>query len=123
MTDASVYYRVGGDSSTGERHQTTSDCNGRFFLEHVLAGNVQIGAFKETDSYVDRRFAFPFYGEANDGEFPELQVRAGETVKGVVVRLGRQGALLKLNVFDVNTKAPLDWVNYQMCNGDHSGGG
>ena len=121
VTDASVYYRVGDDSTISQQHQTTSDCNGRFVLEHVLAGNVQIGAFKETDGYVDRRFAFPFYGETNDGDFPEVQVRARESVKGGVVRLGRQGAFLELNVFDVDTKAPLDSVNYQMCNGDHPG--
>ena len=121
VTDASTYYRVGDDSTISEQYQTTTDCNGLFVLNHVLAGNVQIGAFKETDGYVDRRFAFPFYGETNDGEFPELQVSAGESVKGVVVRLGRQGAFLELNVFDVDTKAPLDSVNYQMCNGDHPG--
>jgi hypothetical protein len=121
VTDASAYYRVGDDSTIGERHQTTTDCTGHFVLEHVLAGNVQIGAFKEADGYVDRRFAFPFYGEANDGGFPELQVRARETVKGVVVRLGSQGAFLELNVFDVDTKAPLDWFNYKLCNGDHPG--
>jgi len=121
VTDASVYYRVNDDSTVGQRHQTTTDCSGHFVLEHALAGNVQIGAFKEADGYVDRRFAFPFYGEANDGGFPELRVRARETVKGVVVRLGSQGAFLELNVFDVDTKAPLDWFNYKLCNGDHPG--
>jgi len=123
VTDASVYYRVSDDPSIGERHQATSDCNGHFTLKHVLGGNVQIGAFKATDGYVDRRFAFPFYGETNDGEFPELQVRGGETVKGVIIRLGRRGALLELNVFDVDSKTSLDRVTYQLCNGDQPGDG
>jgi len=121
VSDASVYYGVGDDSTIGESHETTTDCNGHFVLDHVLAGNIQIRAFKKSDGYIDRRFVHPFYGHTNDGEFPEIQVRAGEIAKGAVVRLGEQGALLRLNVLGADTRAPLDQVNYQMCRADQPG--
>jgi hypothetical protein len=122
VANASVYYHIGDDLSRGASDQTTTDCNGHFVLSDVLAGSVRIRASKESDGYMDRRIADPFYGQMNDGEFPEIQVNAGETVKGVVVHLGFQGAILELKAFDVDTKAPLDGLAYRLCRGDPASG-
>ena len=121
VADALVYYQVDDDASTSHQ-STTTDCSGHFVLESVLAGDVQVRASKESDGYTDRTFDSPFYADLSGGEFPELKVRAGETVKDAVVRLGRQGAALELNVFDADTKGPFDGGDYKLCRGGDARG-
>lgn len=110
---ASVSYQYMDAPDQGRDVQVETDCNGHFVIEHVLPRRVEIRARKESDFYADGLLGS--YAQPNEPEFPQVQVVAGESVKGVIVRLGRQGGLLRVRVLDADTKGPLRSIEYQLC--------
>jgi hypothetical protein len=117
---ASVYYRYIDQPNQGRDTQVETDCSGQFVFEHVLPRTVEIHAHKESDLYTDRLLGS--YAQPNEPEFPQVQVAAGESVRGVTVRLGRQGGLLRVRVLDADTKDPLRGIGYQLCRTDNPSG-
>jgi len=110
---AQVYFvPLSGLTQSGGPTKETN-CNGHFVIEHLLPGTVEIRASKESDFYSDGLNGQ--LSRAGEQVFPQVKVGEGESVSGVVVRLGKQGGLLRVLVLDSDSKAPLSHVRYQLC--------
>jgi hypothetical protein len=114
---ASVYYQYMEEPSQVRDGQVETDCSGQFVIDHVLPRRIEIRARKESVFYTDTLLGS--YAQPNEPEFPQVQVVADESVKGVIVRLGRQGGLLRVRVLDADTKGPLGGIGYRLCRTDN----
>ena len=99
-------------------HTVDTDSKGNFVLP-VYSGHVLLFAYKESDFYHDNvtRFDVP----AGTNYFQTVDIRSGETIRGFVVHLPRQSAMLRIDVSDVDTNAPVNPVEYELCREDHPG--
>lgn len=83
------------------QHQVNG--NGRFSL-HLPAGKVWLLAHKDSEGYPYAFFAFYLMPRQ---EFPTVEIKSGETTKGVVVRVGIKAAHLNYEVVDEDGKQVL----------------
>jgi hypothetical protein len=76
---------------------TTSDSEGKFTIHGLPAGPVYLDASKDSDGYPYSIFSFFIMpGQVK----PKVNVKEGETITGVVVRLGARAAYLRLAISD-----------------------
>jgi hypothetical protein len=113
---ARVY--VVGDNDPPMSHPTVASTNahGEFVLDQILARRVKVHAYKESDYYADVKFAFNI---PTKWDVPEVEVKPGQTVTGVVVRLGQRAAKLHLYVRDAVTKELVHGIYFKLCREDH----
>jgi hypothetical protein len=76
--------------------QFQANGNGEFSL-HLPEGKVWLSAHKDSEEYPYAFFAFYLMPEQ---QFPTVEVKPGETTKGVVVRVGAKAAHLNYEVVD-----------------------
>jgi hypothetical protein len=113
-----VYAFTDGSSPPGPDHTVTTDDKGNFVLD-VYPGHVLLFAYKESDLYHNNMFRFDVPSGAETNQAAE--VRSGETVRGFMLHLSRQSALLRLDVFNADTKGSVNPVEYELCREDHAG--
>jgi carboxypeptidase family protein len=122
---ASVY--VGGVRANVEGHndpplnsrenETTTNANGDFVLDQVRPGkNVAIHAYTDTDYYMFVTWAF---NRPSKLEMPEVEVKPGQTVTGVIVRPIQRAGQLHLYVRDAKTKGLVHGIFFRLCREDH----
>jgi len=105
------------DGSSPPRDVTvTTDFNGNFAID-VYSGHVLLFAYKESDLYHNNIFGFDVPAGTDT---QSVEVRSGETVRGFVLHLPRQSALLRLDVSNEDTKEPVNPVEYELCREDHA---
>ena len=124
VADATVYAIAMSDENRplGGRwppFATQSDYNGDFVLTHVTPDNVvKVYAFKYGDYYSDPGDPFTFAPiRRKILKPPEVEVKPGQTVTGVVVRLRieEKGGRLHLNVRDADTKELVHGIYERIC--------
>jgi hypothetical protein len=100
LPDATVtsYTQVAGVGRDVMQYQTNG--NGQFSL-HLPEGKVWLSAHKDSEEYPYAFFAFYLMPQQ---EFPTVEVKAGETTKGIVVRVGPKAAHLNYEVVDEDGK-------------------
>ena len=113
-----VYAFTDGSSPPGADHTVTTDDKGNFVLD-VYPGHVLLFAYKESDLYHNNMFRFDVPSGADTNQVVDIQ--SGETVRGFVLRLPRQSALLRVDVYNADTKDPVNPVEYELCREDHAG--
>src|SRR6266851_2983518 len=113
---ARVYVEGDNDPPISRPNTTTTGANGDFVLDHVLPRKVKIHAYKDSDYYADIKFAFNLPPKL---EMPEVEVKPGQTVTGVTVRLMQKAGRLHLYVRDAATKELVHGIFFQLCRGDH----
>jgi hypothetical protein len=105
------------DGSSPPRDVTvTTDDKGNFAID-VYSGHVQLYTYKESDLYHNNKFRFDVPAGTDN---QSAEVRSGQTVRGFVLHLPRQSALLRLDVFNADTKDPVNPVEYELCREDHA---
>jgi Carboxypeptidase regulatory-like domain len=92
---------------------------GQFVLEDVTPGHLVIRAYKQADMYPDPLGQYFQFGVPST--MPQLELKAGEVVKGIEIRLDKKAASLQLHVLDAVTNEPMQAIEYQMCHADHPG--
>src|SRR5271163_604554 len=97
---ATVTSYVDAKGATRDAVQSQSDGNGRFSLR-LPEGKVWLSAHKNSEGYPYAFFAFYLMPGQ---EFPTIEVKPGETTRGVVVRVGVKAAHLKYEVADQDGK-------------------
>jgi hypothetical protein len=85
--------------------RSKSFADGRFRLESVIAGWVRLTTSKPEEGFPNTMW--PGMVGPGDAEPPEVPVGAGETTRGVVVRLGPRCGKLKGTILDSSTGKPL----------------
>jgi protocatechuate 3,4-dioxygenase beta subunit len=113
---ARVYVAGDNDPPMSRPDATTTNANGEFVLDHVLPRKVKIHAYKDGDYYADVKFAFNI---SPNWVMPEVEVKPGQTVTGVAVRLAQKAAKLHLYVRDATTKDLVHGIYFQLCREDH----
>lgn len=94
----------------------TTNAKGEFVLDQVLPDKkIVIHAYKDADYYMDVMFAFHSLGKL---EMPEVEVKPGQTVTGVTVRLMPKAGKLHLNVRDAKSKELIHSIGYRFCRED-----
>jgi Carboxypeptidase regulatory-like domain len=93
-----------GSLLIGRRPTAETDKDGKFVLNHVKAGLNRVFAFKEQNGYPDTSFAFY---QLNSVATPEIYVREGHVVSGVIVRLGQKSEMLSGAVLDADSRSPI----------------
>jgi hypothetical protein len=115
IKDASVYADNLSMPKPARPDTVLTDAQGQFVLEHVYPGNLVIRAYKDANMYADMfQFGVP-------STMPQLELKAGEVYKGIVIRLDKKAASLRLRSFDAGTSAPIKGIEFQMCHADHPG--
>jgi hypothetical protein len=111
---------VGGENLptlNSRSNETTSNANGEFVLDRVVPSkSVVIHAYMDTDYYASVLWAFNLPPEL---ERPEIEVKAGQTVTGITVRLTQRPGQLRVYVRDVKTGEIVNGVFSQLCREDH----
>jgi hypothetical protein len=114
--DASVYADNLSMPAPARPHIALTDAQGHFVVDEVYPGQIVMRAFKEADKYADITGTFD---EPIGETHTELEMKAGDDFKGVVIRLGQKAGLLRWRVFDAGTNEPIKGITFQMCRGDH----
>lgn len=98
-------------------YTVTTNANGEFILDQVIPGKkIDIHAYKDSDYYVDVVFAF---NRPPKLELPEVEVKSGQPVTGVIVRLMQKAAKLHLYVRDAATKELVHGIYFRLCREDY----
>jgi hypothetical protein len=98
-------------------NETTSDAKGEFVLDRVVPSkSVIIHAYTDTDYYAFVLWAFNLPAEL---ERPEVEVKPGQTVTGITVRLTQRAGQLRVYVRDAKTGEMVNGVFSQLCREDH----
>lgn len=98
-------------------NETTSNANGDFVLDQVRPGkNVAIHAYTDTDYFMLVMWAF---NRPSKLEMPEVEVKPGQTITGVIVRPIQRAGQLHLNVLDAKTKQFVHGIFFRLCREDH----
>jgi len=112
---------VGGENLptlNSRNNEATSNANGEFVLDQVIPSeSVVIHAYMDTDYYALVLWAFNLPPEL---ERPEIEVKPGQTVTGVTVRLTQRAGQLHLYVRDAKTKELVHGIGFLLCREDHS---
>jgi hypothetical protein len=94
---------------------TTSDTEGKFVLGSVVVDNpVRVYASKESDYYEDVSQPFVFNLPKNL-KIMELEVKPGQTITGITIRLSKKAGRVRLNVRDAETRELVHGVFMQCC--------
>jgi hypothetical protein len=96
LPDATVTSYTHATGVTRDVMQYQTNANGEFSL-HLPEGKVWLSAHKNSEEYPYAFFAFYLMPEQ---DFPTVEVKPGETTKGVVVRVGVKAAHLNYEVVD-----------------------
>jgi hypothetical protein len=92
IKDASVYADNLDMPAPARPHIALTDAEGHFVVDEVYPGDIVMRAFKEADKYADITGTWQEpIGQTN----PELQMKAGDDFKGVVIRLGQKSGSLR----------------------------
>jgi len=91
---------VGGEKAIRDVTQYQTNGEGQFSL-HLPEGKVWLSAHKNSEGYPYSFFAFYI---TPGQEFPTVEVKSGQTTKGVVVRVGAKAAHLDYQVVDDDGK-------------------
>jgi hypothetical protein len=87
-----------------------TDVQGKFTLTHLPVGEHRINAYKEDDGFPN--LLWSFYSEAyKREEFPIVNVKENQLVRGVIVRLGPKAGRLLIDVIDAKTRQPISDVS------------
>jgi hypothetical protein len=115
-----IRFYVAGENSPPSnlrKNETTSNANGEFVLDQVIPNtSVIIHAYKDTDYYAFVMWAFNLPPKS---ERPEVEVKSGQTVTGITVRLTQRAGQLHLYVRDAETKELISGVGFQLCREDY----
>jgi len=103
LPDATVTSYTQAKGVARDTMQFQTNGNGEFTL-HVPEGKVWLSAHKNSEGYPYAFFAFYLMPGQ---EFPTIEVKPGETTKGVVVRVGVKAAHLNYEVVDEDGKPVL----------------
>jgi len=103
LADATVTSYTQAKGVTRDVMQYQANGNGEFSL-HLPEGKVWLSAHKNSEGYPYAFFAFYLMP---DQEFPTVEVKPGETTKGVVVHVGVKAAHLNYEVVDEDGKPVL----------------
>lgn len=103
LPGATVTSYTQAKGATRDVMQYQANGNGEFSL-HLPEGKVWLSAHKNSEGYPYAFFAFYLMPEQ---EFPTVEVKSGETTKGVVVRVGVKAAHLNYEVVDEDGKPVL----------------
>jgi hypothetical protein len=115
VKSASVYADNLNLPIRGRRPTVLTDDQGKFVLEDVYPGSLLIRAYKDADMYADMfQFGMPH-------TWPQVELKAGEVFKGVVVRFDKKAGSLQLHTLDAITDEPIKGIEIQMCHADHVG--
>jgi hypothetical protein len=118
VKDASVYATSSGPKPA-RPHTVLTNADGEFVLDNMPPGKIAIRAYKEGDKYPQISFKFDEPDAA--ASTPEIELKAGDVFKGVVIHLDRKAGSLQLRVLDAGTSELIRWITFQMCRGDHPG--
>ncbi len=103
---------------TGPPASVTTDRDGRFVIEHVMAGHrYGLVAQKEGVGYPD--MSIGFYNPTGKLQTATAQLK-GQSLD-VTVRMGPKGMRLEWDVKDVTTGEPIKGINYAMHRADGGG--
>jgi hypothetical protein len=116
MEGVRVYVQGDNDPPTSRPDTATTNANGDFTLDRVQPRRVKIHAFKDSDYYGDVVFAF---NNPSKLEMPEVEVKLGQTITGVIVRLMPKAAKLHLYVRDAATKELVHGIYFRLCREDN----
>ena len=115
-----IRFYVAGENSPPlnlRNNESTSDANGEFVLDQVIPSkSVIIHAYKDTDYYAFVLWAFNLPPKL---ERPEVEVKPGQTVTGVTVRLTQRAGQLHLYVRDAKTKEWVNGLSFLLCREDN----
>jgi len=100
LPGATVTSYTDARGATRDVTQYQANGNGEFSL-HLPEGKVWLSAHKNSEGYPYAFFAFYL---TPGQEFPTIQLKPGETTKGVVVRVGVKAAHLNYEVVDEDGK-------------------
>jgi hypothetical protein len=112
MSDASVYFESLERPSTGHPVITKTSQTGSYEVSLKEAGAYVIHAFKEEAGYPDIVFAFNL---APNQVLPRVNVKQGQNLTDVDVRLGPKSGSLHLRVTDKKTGQTLTLADYKLC--------
>lgn len=114
---ANVYATNQNDPPMSRPYATTTNANGEFVLVQVRPGpEVRIHAYKDIDYYSWIKWGFNLPPKL---EMPEVEVKPGQTVTGVIVRPMQKQGRLNLVVRDADTKELVHGILYVFCREDH----
>ena len=100
LPGATVTAYIGAGGAARDTMQYQANDTGEFSLR-LPEGKVWLSAEKNSEGYPYAFFAFYI---STGQEFPTIDVRPGETIKGVVIRVGAKAAHLNYEVLDENGK-------------------
>src|SRR5712692_4216665 len=113
---ARVYAAGENDPPMSRPYTITTNVNGDFALDRVRPGKkVEIHAYKDSDYYTDAVSAFDLPPKL---EMPAVEVKPGQTVTGVTVRLMQKAGKLHLYVRDADTRELVHGIFFQLCRED-----
>lgn len=117
LEGARVYAEGDNYPPISRPHTVTTNPNGEFVLEDVIPGkNIGIHAYKESENYTD---VIALFDVPPKWEMPHLEVKPGQTVTGITVRLMPKAGKLHLLVRDADTKELVHGIYLQLCRADH----
>jgi hypothetical protein len=117
VEDATVYAASDNYPPIARPYFVTTKANGEFVLDRVMPGkNIVVHAYKDGDYYMDVIFAFHNPPKL---EMPEVEVKPGKILPGVIVRLMPKAGKLHLNVRDADTKELIPTIGYRFCREDY----
>jgi hypothetical protein len=109
-----------GPPLNSRNNETTTNANGDFVLDRVIPNKkVVIHAYNDTDYYAFVMWAFNLPPKL---ERPEVEVKPGQTVTGVAVRLTQRAGQLHLYVRDAKTKELVHGIGFLLCREPTEGG-
>jgi hypothetical protein len=103
LPDATITTSADAKGAARNVMQYQANGNGEFSI-HVPEGKVWLSAHKDSEGYPYAFFAFYLMPGQ---EFPTVEAKPGETIKGVVVRVGAKAAHLNYEVVDEDGKPVL----------------
>jgi hypothetical protein len=114
---ARVYLTADSYPPKSRPDATTTNAKGEFVLNQVIPGKkLAIHAYKDIDYFSDVVIGFNLPPKS---ELPEVEVKPGQTVTGITVRLMSKAGKIHLSVRDANTKDLVHGIFYQLCRADH----
>jgi hypothetical protein len=118
VEDARVYAASEYYPPMSRPWSVTTNAKGEFVLDQVIPGNnIVIHAYKEySDHYKDAVFAFDLPPKL---EMSEVEVKPGQTVTGIIVRLAQKAGKIHLNVRDADNRELISTIGYKFCREDY----
>jgi hypothetical protein len=112
VSDASVYFELLDRPATGRPTIVKTDLSGNYEISLREEGLYAVHAFKAEAGYPDVTFAFNL---APGQVVPRVNIKKGQSLRGVDVRLGPKSGTLHIRVIDQETHVPLNVADYKAC--------